>query len=187
MTDAEANRLNDAPEVIRDFADQAVRSVRNSVGILLDFGSDTLPLLDHYLREVPKGADDSLDETAALVASMAGAYFGEVVRARLGGSWRLDDDDPGTWRLTLPGGLSFLPARLAMAAIVLSEDGEGDPEFSVPAKILPHLEAALERMAPMSTTEYYALSTRYDTLEHLQEVLLAVAAELAKEQQDLPN
>ena len=43
----------------------------------------------------------------------------------------------------------------------------------------PYVESALARMSPVSAEEYYSLCGRLDTLEHVHEVLLTVAAELA--------
>lgn len=163
---------DDCPEVVAEYATRAVSSVRNAVGLTLEYDSDTLPLLDHYLRSVP----EEQEQTSALIAAIAGAYFGEVIRRLLGGAWQVTADDPGTWRLVLPGGLSFLPARLALSVILRDDSGEGDASFQAPPKMWPHVEAALERMGAVSEDDYYSLCCRLDTLEHLQAVLLATAA-----------
>jgi hypothetical protein len=47
---------------------RAVDLARSAVGIVLDYTPDTLPVLDHYLRGVPR-----CDEIIALVAAAAGA------------------------------------------------------------------------------------------------------------------
>jgi hypothetical protein len=115
------------PDEVLEFAAQAVEYVRRALGVTLEYDSDTLPVLDHYLREVGvphgparTGADADRPEAVAadLVAATSGAYFGEVVRRRLGGSWSMPSRDPGSWRLVLPSGLWFFPAAMAMAAIV---------------------------------------------------------------------
>lgn len=119
-----------------EFASQVVEYVRRSLGVTLEYNSETLPILDHYLREVTRGpgaarrpangggpSADTLPVATSLVAAAAGAYFGEVVRLRLGGSWHLPTSDPGTWRLVLPSGLWFFPVAMAMAAIV-GPDGD---------------------------------------------------------------
>jgi hypothetical protein len=122
----------DGPDQIREFASQAVEYVRRSVGVTMEYDSETLPLLDHYLRQVmspgaaPRSSNGhaaALPVATALVAATAGAYFGEVVRLRLGGSWHVPSTDPGTWRLVLPSGLWFFPTAMAMAAI-LGPDGD---------------------------------------------------------------
>jgi hypothetical protein len=111
------------PVQVLEFGDQAVEYVRRTLGVALAYDSDTLPVLDHYLRQVgagpdaPRGPSQPELLAADLVAATAGAYFGEVVRRRLGGSWHLPSPDPGTWRLSLPSGLWFFPVAMAMAAI----------------------------------------------------------------------
>src|SRR6185312_3960156 len=68
------------PARVREYADQAVAYVQRALGVTLEYDSDTLPLLDHYLRS----ANDAQAPTQELVTATAGAYFGEVVRRRLG-------------------------------------------------------------------------------------------------------
>src|SRR5690606_35117645 len=73
------------PPVVQEYAAQTVRYVLGALRVELGFDSDTLPLLDHYLRSVP----DEQPATLALVVATAGAYFGEVVRRELGGRWEV--------------------------------------------------------------------------------------------------
>ena len=172
------------PANVLEFVRRAVAAVEAAVGVGLEFDSDTLPLLDHYLRELP----GSRPETAALIAAMTGAYFGETVRQCHGGTWTSDTEDPAQWRVVMPGGLSFSPVRLALSAILNDESGDGNPDFQAPPKLMNELENTLERMGTVTTHEYYTLSCRFDTLEHLQEVMLAFAAEQQKKKNDsLPN
>lgn len=170
--------LPDCPDHIAEFVLRCVDAVHSSIGVGLAFDSDTLPLLDHYLREVP---DKSL-ETAALIAAMAGAYFGETLRKAFGGQWKVESLDPGTWRVVLTGGLSFRPVSLALGAIQESEEEDAHGDFSAPPGLMEVLQEAIGRLGSVSEFEYYTLSCRYDTLEHLQEVLLAVAANRLEQQ-----
>lgn len=162
-------------ERLRDYAAQTVEYVRRAVGVALDFDSDTLPLLDHYLRSVP--ADQPA--TTRLVITTAAAYFGEVIVRRLGGRWETGDGDELTWRLVLPTGVSFSPAGMVGAAIVRADAADLDTGLDAPPRMRPYVESALARMSPVSAEEYYSLCGRLDTLEHVHEVLLTVAAELA--------
>lgn len=236
--------------MVNEFASQAVDYVRRALGITLEYDSETLPILDHYLRQVTtapadrgngtdrgnghrtdRGNGNGTDHgnghgkargngrpqarTPELVAATAGAYFGEVVRRRLGGSWHLPSNDPGTWRLVLPSGLWFWPVAMVMAAILGpdgdavespsdpddpddppdvdvvddvdgSDDGESradsarsdggwDASLQVPPPLRPHVARVLESMADVSEEEYYSLCCRLDTLEHLQDMLAAMA------------
>jgi len=161
----------DAPEIIADYAAQTVEYVRRAVGIELTFDSETLPILDHYLRSVP----EDKPETLTLVTSTAGAYFGEVVRRLLGGRWEADAQDPGGWRFILPLGVAFSPSAVVLAAI--ARESDADAEFHFPSVLRHHAEGALERMGEVSEDNYFSLCGRLDTLEHLHGVLTAVAAE----------
>lgn len=164
---------------MQEYADQAVAYVRRALNLTLEFDSDTLPILDHYLRSVPQ------DQGAAteLIIVTAGAYFGEVVRRHLGGRWELGEE-PKTWRVVLPAGLSFAPAGLAAATIVQSELGDLDTELDAPPRMKTYLQQALERMGDVSEEAYFSLSGRLDTIEHLHEVLVTVAAQLLGEVKD---
>ncbi len=138
------------PEQVLEFASQAVEYVRRALGVTLEYNSETLPVLDHYLRQVvtasasrpangrpgngksgngkPAGsAAGDRPPATALVAATAGAYFGEVVRRRLGGSWHLPSADPGSWRLVLPSGLWFWPVAMARATILGPEGDTAEP------------------------------------------------------------
>ncbi|HLL22857.1 MAG TPA: hypothetical protein VK427_12035 [Kofleriaceae bacterium] len=161
------------PARVREYADQAVSYVRNALGVALEYDSDTLPLLDHYLRNVPDGQP----ATMQLVIATSGAYFGEVVRRRLGGRWELATDDIA-WRVVLPTGLNFAPAGFVAAAIARADLDDLDSEFEAPPRMRPYVQQALERMGEVSVDDYYSLCGRLDTLEHVHEVLVAVAAQM---------
>jgi len=174
------------PARVSEYAEQAVTYVRRALNVPIEYDSNTLPLLDHYLRSVPK------DQPAAttLVIATSGAYFGEVIRRRLGGRWeipvvgnRVSHGNPprfegADWRVVLPTGISFSPAGFVAAAIAQADLEDFDSEIDAPTRMRPHVEQALARMGEMSVEEYYSLCNRLDTLEHVHEVLVAVAAQL---------
>ena len=57
-----------------------------------------------------------------LVFATAGAYFGEVVRRRLGGRWEMPpDSDEAEWRVVLPTGLNFSPVGFVASAIAQAD------------------------------------------------------------------
>jgi len=161
------------PPRVREYADQAVAYVQRALGIKLEYDSDTLPVLDHYLRTVPG------DQPAALqlVVATSGAYFGEVVRQRLGGRWELGSDE-AEWRIVLPTGIHFSPAGFVAAAIAKADLDDLDSEIAAPPRMLPYVQQALARMGEVTIDEYYSLCGRLDTLEHVHEVLVAVAAQM---------
>jgi hypothetical protein len=165
--------LDSVPPRVREYADQAVSYVRRALGIQLEYDSNTLPVLDHYLRTVPE------DQPAALqlVVATSGAYFGEVVRQRLGGRWELADQET-EWRIVLPTGLNFSPVGFVAAAIARADLADLDSEIAAPPRMLPYVQRTLARMGEVTIDDYYSLCGRLDTLEHVHEVLVAVAAQM---------
>ena len=161
------------PPRVREYADQAVAYVQRALGIKLEYDSDTLPVLDHYLRTVPG------DQPAALqlVVATSGAYFGEVVRQRLGGRWELGSEE-AQWRVVLPTGIHFSPVGFVAAAIAKADLDDLDSEIAAPPRLLPYVQQALARMGEVTIDDYYSLCGRLDTLEHVHEVLVAVAAQM---------
>ncbi len=165
--------LDTVPPRVREYADQAVAYVQRALGIKLEYDSNTLPVLDHYLSTVPS------DQPAALqlVVATSAAYFGEVVRQQLGGRWELGSKE-AEWRVVLPTGINFSPAGFVAAAIAKADLEDLDSEIAAPPRMLPYLQQALSRMGEVSVDEYYSLCGRLDTLEHVHEVLVAVAAQM---------
>lgn len=161
------------PPRVREYADQAVTYVRRALGVTLEYDSDTLPLLDHYLRSVP----NEQPATIKLVIATSGAYFGEVVRRRLGGRWEASGED-NEWRVVLPTGLNFSPAGFVASAIAQADLDDLDSELDAPARMRPYVQQTLARMGEVSVEDYYSLCGRLDTLEHVHEVLVAVAAQM---------
>jgi hypothetical protein len=159
------------PPNVAEFAGQTVAYVERALGVRLAYDSETLPVLDHYLRGVP--TDRS--EAVVLVAATSGAYFGEVVRRHLGGRWDVTAADPLGWRFILPTALSFTPGQLVLAAISRS-DVDGAAEIDLPDLLRPILEDTLAAMGEVTEDVYYSLCGRLDTLEHLHEVVAAMAA-----------
>ncbi len=175
-----------APPRVREYAEQVVAYVRRALGVTLEYDSDTLPVLDHYLRTVEETAATAQPATLQLVIVTAGAYFGEVVRRRLGGRWEIGTEDI-EWRMVLPTGLNFAPAGFAAAAIAQADLADVDSELDAPPRMKPHVEQALARMGEVSVDDYYSLCGRLDTLEHIHEVLVAVAAQLMGNVEDDPE
>ncbi len=159
---------NAVPQVVVDLAESCVRFVAAAQDTPLDYTQDTLPLLDHYLRE----AIEAEDEVLGLVIPAAGAYFGEVVRRHLGqGAWHAGGDDYADWRLTLhPGPLSFNPIG---AALECATDGsEGGAQMSIPDAHREAIESALETMGDVREDDYYTFSVRFEVLELVHEKLV---------------
>lgn len=170
----EQSSIAAAPPRVAELARAAVEYVKRAIGLELTYDSDTLPLLDHYLRTVP----NEQPATVELVATTSGAYFGEVVRRTLGGRWDTSADDITDWRIVLPTGLNFSPAGFAAAAIVRADLDDLDTTMDAPPRMRPFVEQTLARMSDVTEDDYYSLCGRLDTLEHVHEVLVAVAAKM---------
>jgi len=214
------------PARVREYADQVVTYVQRALGVRLEYDSDTLPLLDHYLRTVPE-LSAGQPATLKLVLATSGAYFGEVVRRRLGGRWEASGaDEPqngesersisrrdarkirseqqvgeaehpvdgeveiANWRVILPTGLNFSPVGFVAAAIAQADLDDLDSELDAPPRMRPYVQQALQRMGEVSLEDYYSLCGRLDTLEHVHEILVAVAAQMmgsAADDDDIPE
>lgn len=172
------------PPRVREYAEQVVTYVKKALGVTLEYDSDTLPVLDHYLRTVDEAAGGgNQPATIQLVVATSGAYFGEVVRRRLGGRWELNTEDI-EWRVVLPTGLNFAPAGFVAAAIAQADLDDVDSEIDAPPRMRPYVQQALQRMGEVSLDDYYSLCGRLDTLEHIHEVLVAVAAKMMGDTDD---
>jgi hypothetical protein len=171
MSDTLPQDFVPAPGAIHELAERTVDFVRHAIrgkrgGIVLDYRPDTLPVLDHYLRGVPK----EQPATVALITAAAGAYFGEVARRTLGGEWEQTASPPETWTLVLTGGLRIVPGALAESAIRQEED---EACFEVPEEDRAVVEDALEgREVPED--EYYSLAGRLEVLQLIADVLVTL-------------
>jgi hypothetical protein len=149
------------PEHVRQLSEACVRYVQKATGVVLDYQAETLPVLDHYLSQVPR-VDDSM---RTLVAPAAGAYFGEVVRAAFPCRWNAPADDYGAWRIEFENVfLHFNPVAFAHEALVGDEVVEGGSGFGVLGEDLEAVRAGLEALGTIGEDDYFRLSTRYEVL-----------------------
>jgi hypothetical protein len=155
------------PDRVRELAEGCVRFVERATGVKLDYEPETLPVLDHWIAGARAEAGEK-QAAVAVVAHTAGAYLGEVVRRRHASWWRMDDDDPGSWRIELATVyLSFSPVALIADALTL---GAG-----LDAELLERLEiddadreavgARLAELPPVPEDEFFAPSTRIEVID----------------------
>jgi hypothetical protein len=162
------------PPVVLDLADSCVRFVKRTLRIELDYTPETLPILDHYLREA-QGTER--DEIINLIAPAAGAYFGEVVRRQLGPSrWHWVSDDFGECRVEFDRCfLSFNPIGSALEA-VLGAEAEG---YGSHLSLLPEdqglVRESLERTGDVREEDYYRLAVRFEVVEQVVGLLVEKA------------
>jgi len=161
------------PAQILEWAETCRGFVKEALGIELDFTPETLPLLDHYVRSKAKPASEAVCQ---LLMPPLGAYFGEVVRRRMGEHgvrWHSPGDDYEHHRLEFESVfLHFNPLGVALESLV-EEDAAGfGAHFQVLDESRPYIEAALARSEDVSAEDYYTFSMRYETLELVLSVLL---------------
>lgn len=157
------------PGTVFEAAENAVAFVRRSLGVTLDYSPETLSVLDHYLSGVPR--DQS--PTRELVATAAGAYFGEVARRALGGVWEQTGEPAACWRIRATGDVTFHPFALALEAIVRDDVAEVDATFAVPPPFVSAVEDALSRQGEVSVDEYYSLAGRLEVLTCVVEIVFS--------------
>ncbi len=170
-TSAEAE-LDPPPEPIQELVLSCLQYVRAAVGVPLDFTPETLPLLDHYARKVQATVSER-PEVVPLVARSLGAYFGEVVRAGLGGFWLLPSTNVHDYQVCLRSAfVSLNPVGVAYDALFLGENHDGpSSRFRLSPEERPMVEQRLSTLPEVPEDEFYSFSTRYEALQIAAEAL----------------
>jgi hypothetical protein len=171
-----------APAEVLRLAQQARSFIQTALQFEVDGTHNTLPVVDHYLSDVPKDEAEICD----LVACAVGSYFGELTRERFGGNWVLNSDDPAGWRLELTScTVSFFPVAMAYQAIGHGRNKDRyDDDVFVEPEDTEGLRQALDLVTPVSTEEYYTLCNRFDTLEYIVDLLMGRRAKKKEEEQN---
>jgi hypothetical protein len=162
------------PEPVAELVTASLDYVRRALGFELDFTSETLPILDHYVATV-RDLRAERPELVPLVARATGAYFGEVVRAFIPGFWRVPSQNIHDWELcSRVCFLRFNPIGVAYDALYGEEEHDGprsmlrcapeDREF---------LERRLATLPPVPADQYHLLTTRFEVIEVAAEALRA--------------
>lgn len=168
--------------------------VKRAVGVALDHTQDTLPVLDHYVREAVRGVHGSRDpgtggseastagaagDTGVLLGPLlpaTGAYFGQLVVQRFKGArFVAHGQDYAGYRIEFgPFFLHFNPMGIAHE-VITGEDAPGyHAHFAVLDEARPVIEQSLASGLSMRSQDYYSFSVRYETLEHVVAVLSAL-------------
>lgn len=161
------------PAPIGEYAQTCSRYVQTALGLALDFEPETLPLLDHYLRQA---RDDSSrrPETLPLIATVAGSYLGELLRRRHACAWIIEDpQEPLGWQLDFEGlDLAVFPIAIAREALT----GVSDPELVVIALGEEDRKLVAERLARLPAVredDFFAPSTRVEVIDIAVDIMLA--------------
>lgn len=156
-----------------DLAHACVAAVQRSLGIELDFTQDTLPILDHYVSM----AQGTKAEVIELLAPMAGAYFGEVVRRTVGAArWHAPGMDYHQYRLEFENAfLHFNPLGMVVESI-MKAPVEG---WMAHLQMLPRdrepVQASLDALGGVRDIDYYRLTVRFEAIEQVYLVLSHLA------------
>jgi hypothetical protein len=154
------------PGEIVELAEAAREYVVRALGVELDYRPETLPLLDHYVRQARDKVRER-PELAELMTRSVGAYFGEVVRRTMPSFWRVPSSDARDWQVCFEEVyLAFNPAAFAWDALHESTDHDGpSSELVLDREDSEALEKRLADLPPVSEDEYWLLSTRLEVIE----------------------
>jgi len=163
----------EVPAVIEQLSEGCVRFVQQALNLPLDFTPETLPILDHYVRERGR---DGREEISALLSPPTGAYFGEVVRRTLGYvRWHCPGDEYDRFRIEFePFFLSFNPIGAATEVIRQGQATGPGAHFDVLDEARDVLKETLNKHARVPTEDFYTFTMRYEVLEQVAEVLIAL-------------
>ena len=167
-----------APDAVSELAASCARFVRAKYHVPLDGTSDTLSLLDQYIRDARAEIAMKPETTDLLVASI-GAYFGEVIRRAYGGNWfAIGDYD--AWRLDMASVfLTFNPLGMAREALFLEEADGWHAHLEMDDAYKDDVNRRLEALDPggVDEEEYFAPTTRFDVISLAIEALRAKMVE----------
>lgn len=163
-----------APAEVVELAGALRAYVERAVGLAADGTPETLPLVDHYV-DLVRSERAQRPEVLALVAPALGAYFGELLRQRIGGFWRLPSMDVHRWRVcSRQVRLAVNPVGIAYEAIFQGEPHDGpSAEVELDADERDLVAARLASLPSVREQEYYLLSTRLEVIEIVQDALAA--------------
>ncbi len=163
-----------APDTITALAQSCVQFVETSVGVELDYTSETLPILDHYVRSVPERPNDEL---IGLLVPATGAYFGEVVRKTFEHvRWLSPEARYPEFDLQFERSfLHFNPLGIAYEAAVQDDVASWHAHFRVHPDDRTLVREALELSAEVAPEDYYRFAVRFDVIQHIIDILVGAA------------
>jgi hypothetical protein len=169
--------LEPPPPQVAELANACIAYVERATGMKLDYTVETLPILDHYLRETRVGVV-SKEELVDVTAAPVGAYLGEVIRRRVPLAWFAPPGEYRRWRVELERAfLSVNPIGIAVEAIILQPADGWGAHFRMRPDDERRAEAALAILPEVSEDDYYAPSSRVEVLEIIVDAVLAGVSE----------
>jgi hypothetical protein len=158
-----------APSSVEDLASGCVRAVRDAVGFELDYTPDTLAVVDHWISLAETESGAVLD----LLAPMAGAYFGEVVRRALPSArWHAPAGDLAGYRIEFEDVfLCVNPIGVAREAFSRAEAPGFGAHLRMDEADRRAVEESLAALGEIAEDDYYRLVVRFEVLEQAYETL----------------
>jgi hypothetical protein len=160
----------EAPANVAELANGCTRFVEARYGAALDYTSDTLSLLDQWVRDARR-ENEAKPEVARIVEMAGGAYLGEVIRHAFGAHWRTIGE-ACDWRLLLSNAYcAFNPIAMVREAIHLAPADGWHAHMDLDPADREAIEARLAALPEVDDDEYYAPSTRFDVIELVVDAL----------------
>jgi len=184
----------ETPRTAQELVDELVGlyrdQVRRALSSDLDDSETSLAFVDHHLSTA---ADEGRTPILSLLAASAGAYYGELVRKLIGGTWIGDGKDPRRLRMLMKYQfIYFSPIDQALEAIAgeslelddprLQGADRFDPTFRLrPLPDPPELAdddhdavwltERLSELPEVPESQYVSLTCRFETLKLMHEML----------------
>jgi hypothetical protein len=164
---------SEIPSHIHDLADACVRYVDQSLGIQLDFTPDTLPILDHYIENIPEEEDERAAEIVELLTPCIGAYFGEMIRRTTGSArWHDGGEDFSRYRLEFESFyLYFNPMGVALEALEREDYLNWSSHFGMLDQHKAAVSEVLDQAGSVQEDDYYKLTVRWEVLQLIMDAL----------------
>ena len=176
----------EAPHLISSYAERCVVHVKNRFGLELDYSSETMSVLDHFVAQVvaeecegmtPPPGDKRRSHLVHLLAPTLGAYFGEVLRVEHRGRWRFTDLEPDRWVLEFEDFfLRFNPAGAAAEAIMAEPVEDWRGSIATAPQLMVHLHERLAAAPPIPEDEFYTFAARHEVIQIASDYLRERAA-----------
>jgi Family of unknown function (DUF6278) len=159
-----------APAHVAELAASCARFVFSKYKVPLDGTSDTLSLVDQYVKDAR--ADIKVKpETLELLGATVGAYLGEVMRRAFGGEW-FAEGDYDAWRLDMTRVfLTFNPLGMAREALLQIEQDGWHAHLEMDDAEKDEIDRRLAALGEMEEEEYFLPSTRFDVVSLAVEAL----------------
>ena len=198
----------EAPRTAQQLVDELVGlyrdQIRRALEVDLDDTSTALAFVDHHLSTA---SEEGRTPILSLLAASAGAYYGELVRNLIGGTWIGDGKDPRRLRMLMKHQfIYFSPIDQALEAIAgeslelddprLADAEHFDPAFRLrpipePPEIPSDdhdavwLSARLSELPELPEDRYVSLTCRFETLKLMHEFLATKHASEGKQPVEL--